>query len=88
MSQRHFLMLKVDLNFKILLDTIKHPELALDHLKAHLFLVGTHEYGRLASDLVGEVGENAYHAESVQLHLHGYWTKWCGFVKNDLSWKT
>ena len=34
-------MLKVDLKVKKLLDTIKHPELALDHLKAHLFLVGT-----------------------------------------------
>ena len=34
-------MLKVDVNFKKLLDTIKHPELALDHLKTHLFLVGT-----------------------------------------------
>ena len=34
-------MLKVDLNFKKLLDTIKHPELALDHLKADLLLVGT-----------------------------------------------
>ena len=41
MSQRQSLMLKVDLSFKKLLDTIKHPELALDHLKAHLFLVGT-----------------------------------------------
>ena len=28
------------LDFKKLLDTIKHPELALDHLKAHLFLAG------------------------------------------------
>ena len=34
-------MLKVDLNFKKLLDTIKHPGLALDHLKAHLFFAGT-----------------------------------------------
>ena len=34
-------MMKVDLNFKKLLDTIKHPELTLDHLKFHLFLVGT-----------------------------------------------
>ena len=34
-------MLKVDVNFKKLLDTIKHPELALDYLKAHLFLIGT-----------------------------------------------
>ena len=41
MSQGQLLMLKVDLNFKTLLDTIKHPELALDLLKAHLFLAGT-----------------------------------------------
>ena len=34
-------MLKVDLSFKTLLDTIKHSELAMDNLKAHLFLVGT-----------------------------------------------
>ena len=34
-------MLKVELNFKKLLDTIKRPELALVHLKAHQFLVGT-----------------------------------------------
>ena len=38
--------------------------------------------------MVGEVDENAYHAKSVQLHLQGYWTKLCDFVKNDLSWKT
>ena len=43
---------------------------------------------RLISDLVGEVDENAYHAKSAQLHLQGYWTKWCDFVKNGLSWKT
>ena len=34
-------MLKAGLNFKKLLDTIKHPDLALDHLKAHLFPVET-----------------------------------------------
>ena len=34
-------MLKVDLNFKKLFDTIKHPELALDHSKVNLFLVET-----------------------------------------------
>ena len=38
--------------------------------------------------MVGGIDENAYHAKSVQLHLQGYWTKWCDFVKNDLSWKT
>ena len=48
----------------------------------------SHEYRRLISELVGEVDENAYHAKSVQLNLQGYWTKWCDFVKNDLSWKT
>ena len=47
----------------------------------------SHEYRRLISDLIGEVDENANHAKSVQLHLQGYWTKWCDFVKNDLSWK-
>ena len=47
-----------------------------------------HKYRRLISNLVGEVDENAYNAKSVQLHLQGYWTKWCDFVKNDLSWKT
>ena len=46
------------------------------------------EHRRLISDLVSVVDENAYHAKSVQLHLQGYWTKWCDFVKNDLSWKT
>ena len=34
-------MLKADLNFKKLSDHIKHPELALDHSKPHLFLAGT-----------------------------------------------
>ena len=48
----------------------------------------SHEYRRLISDLVSEVDENAYHAISVQLHLQGYWAKWCDLVKNDLSWKT
>ena len=46
-----------------------------------------HEYRRLVSDLVSEVDENAYYTKSVQLHLQGYWTKLCDFVKNDLSWK-
>ena len=43
----------------------------------------SHKYRRLISDLVSEVDENAYHGKSVQLHLQGYWTKWCDFVKND-----
>ena len=46
------------------------------------------EYRRLISDLVNEVDENAYQAKSLQLHLQGYCTKWCDFLKNDLSLKT
>ena len=61
-------MMKVDLIFKKLLDTIKHPPLALDHSKAHPFLLGTlTSIEDLVSDLVGEVDENAYHAKYVQL---------------------
>ena len=48
----------------------------------------SHKYRKFVSHLVSEVDENAYYAKSVQLHLQGYWTKWCDFVKNDLSWKT
>ena len=82
-------MPKVDLNFKKLLDTIKHPELALDHLKTHLFLVRTlTSIEDLFLTWLVKLMKFAYHAKSVQLHLQGYWTKWCDFVKNDLSWKT
>ena len=48
----------------------------------------SHKYRRLISDLVGEVDENTNHAKSVQRHFQGNRTKWCDFVKNDLSWKT
>ena len=88
MSQRQILMLKVDLNFQKLLDTIKHPELALDHSKAHLFLVGTLTSIEDLFLTCSKVNENSYQAKCVQLHWQGYWTKWCDFVKNDLSWKT
>ena len=46
------------------------------------------EYRKLISDLVCEVDENAYQAKSVQLHMQGYWTQWCDYIKSDLSWKT
>ena len=81
-------MLKVDLNFKKLLDTIKHPELALDHSKAYLFLVGTLTGIEDLFLTCSKVDENSYQAKCVQLHWQGYWTKWCDFVKNDLSCKT
>ena len=41
MSERQLLIMKVDLNFKKLLDTIKQLEQALDHSKAFLFFVGS-----------------------------------------------
>ena len=77
-------MMKVDLNFKKLLDSIKHPLLALDHLKAHPFLVGT-----LTSieDLFLTWLVKLMKMR-IMLNLYSYWTKWCDFVKNDLSWKT
>ena len=54
-------MLKVDLNFKKLSDHIKHPELALDHSKPHLFLAGT----LTSIDLVCEVDETTCQAKSI-----------------------
>ena len=77
-------MMKVDLIFKKLLDTIKHPLLALDHSKAHPFLLGT-----LTSIeemfLIWLVKLMKMH---IMLNMYSYWTKWCDFVKNELSWKT
>ena len=46
------------------------------------------EYRRLIADLVTEVDQNEYHAKAVQLHMQGYWTQWCEYIKTDLSWKT
>ena len=49
---------------------------------------GTHDYRKLISSLVNEEEEEKLVAKSVQLHLQGNWTKWCNYIKNDLSWKT
>ena len=46
------------------------------------------KHRRLISDLVPEVDANTYQAKSLQLHLQCYWSKWCDFANNGLSWKT
>ncbi|XP_057297663.1 uncharacterized protein LOC130628696 [Hydractinia symbiolongicarpus] len=49
---------------------------------------GTYAYRKLVSNIIEENEEDIYHARAVQLHLQGNWTKWCSYVKNDLSWRT
>ncbi|XP_057290912.1 uncharacterized protein LOC130613610 [Hydractinia symbiolongicarpus] len=49
--------------------------------------IGTHSYRKLVSDGVQDNEEDIYYARAVQLHVQGNWTKWCSFIKYDLSWK-
>ncbi|XP_057310248.1 uncharacterized protein LOC130648228 [Hydractinia symbiolongicarpus] len=49
--------------------------------------IGTHSYRKLVSDVVQDNKEDIYYARAVQLHVQGNWTKWCSFIKFDLSWK-
>ena len=49
---------------------------------------GTSSYRRLISSVVSEFEEEESLARATQLHLQGNWTKWCDFVKIDLSWKS
>ena len=48
----------------------------------------SHEYRKLVSSLVEEIDQNKVEAKAVQLSLQGQWTKWCNFVRFDLSWKS
>ena len=48
----------------------------------------SHEYRKLMSSLVDEADQGKFEAKAVQLSLQGQWTKWCNFVRFDLSWKT
>ena len=48
----------------------------------------SHQYRKLVSDVVEELDDNKRQAKAVQLSLQGQWTKWCNFVRFDLSWKT
>ena len=38
--------------------------------------------------MVEELDEEMQKAKAVQLGVQGQWTKWCSFVRLDLSWKT
>ncbi|XP_057296162.1 uncharacterized protein LOC130625104 [Hydractinia symbiolongicarpus] len=49
--------------------------------------IGIHSYRELVSDVVQDNEEDIYYARAVQLHVQGNWTKWCSFIKYDLSWK-
>ena len=48
----------------------------------------SHEYRKLLSSLVLESDESNLEVKAVQLSLQGQWTRWCNFVRFDLSWKT
>ena len=48
----------------------------------------SHEYRKLLSSLVQEADKSNFEAKAVQLSLQGQWTRWCNFVRLDLSWKT
>ena len=48
----------------------------------------SHEYRKLISSLVNELDEEKFNAKAVQLSVQGQWTKWCNFVRMDLSWKS
>ena len=38
--------------------------------------------------MVEEAEEEKYQAKAAQLSVQGQWTKWCSYVRMDLSWKT
>ena len=48
----------------------------------------TYAFRKLISETVVKCDESKDLARAVQLHLQGYWTSWCSFVKNNLSWKS
>ena len=48
----------------------------------------SHAYRKLVYSVLVEEDDEVFRAKAVQLHLQGYWMRWCDFMKNDLSWKT
>ena len=48
----------------------------------------SHAYRKLISSVLKEEDEDLFIAKAVQLHLQGYWMRWCDFIKNDFSWKS
>ena len=47
----------------------------------------TQDYRKLISSVVEKSDDDKLHAKSVQLSLQGQWTRWCDYIKLDLSWK-
>ena len=45
----------------------------------------SHAYRKLISSVLKEEDEDLFRAKAVQLHLQGYWMRWCDFMKNDFS---
>ena len=48
----------------------------------------SHGYRNLIATVVNKLDQDKDLAKAVQLHLQGYWTNWCDYIKNNLSWKT
>ena len=48
----------------------------------------SHAYRKLVSSVLAEEDDEVFRSKAVQLHLQGYWMRWCDFMKNDLSCKT
>ena len=47
----------------------------------------SHVYRKLISSLANECDETKLEAKAAQLSVQGQWTKWCNYVRFDLSWK-
>ena len=45
-------------------------------------------YRKLLTSIMEEAEEEKYQAIAVQLSVQGQWTKWCSYVRMNLSWKT
>ena len=48
----------------------------------------SYDYRKHLATIVEELESEKDHAKAVQLSVQGQWTKWCDYVKFDLSWKT
>ena len=49
---------------------------------------GSPEYRKQVCDIIYENEDESFQAKAVQQSLQGNWTKWCNYIKLDLSWKT
>ena len=48
----------------------------------------SYAYRKLLTSMVEEADEEKYQAKAVLLSVQGQWTKWCSYVRMDISWKT